>query len=188
MSYNRKPNGRLQRINVNWNKRKRKNMLHVLSSATPKQSSRNRFKCFESNNFMPTCRDEFPIYQSKGSHIMVMDPALHWLYPFASTGTSSTSQTNLCKADNQWVHSFKNKTLHQKLHVAKSYNTIIFNSERCIWGMQIKLKWGFCICPSGITSYRLVGKYQALWIHIPWKRGKRFLQNTGMYHPRLHNV
>jgi hypothetical protein len=51
ISYKRKPNGRLHRINVKWNKIKRKNVLHTLSSATPKESSRNRFKCSENDIF-----------------------------------------------------------------------------------------------------------------------------------------
>jgi hypothetical protein len=78
---------------------------------------------------MPTCGDEFPICQSKGSHIMVMDPALHRLHPLASTGARSTSQPNLCEADNQWVHSFKSKTFNQKLPVANSNHMNIFDSE-----------------------------------------------------------
>jgi hypothetical protein len=45
---------------------------------------------------------------------MVVDAALHWLHPLASRRTSTTSQPNPCKANDQWVHSFKNQTVHHK--------------------------------------------------------------------------
>jgi hypothetical protein len=48
----------------------------------------------------------------------------------------------------------------------------IFDSEWCI--LWCKLSWNehFALVLNGITSYCLVGKCQAQYIHIPWNQAR----------------